>query len=63
LRHLVLEDSLGYSMHVSTRDDARVERFDALVSQFERGAIPRAQRGEWNFLPAAWHSTTTRPPR
>ncbi len=54
LRHVVLENSLGYSMHVATRDDVRVEGFAEIVAQFEHRAMPAAQNGRWNFLPAAW---------
>lgn len=54
LRHIVLQDSLGYSMHVPTRDDVRLPHFESIVERFERGDVPLNQRAVWDYVRNEW---------
>jgi len=54
LEHLILPESLGYSVHVATRADAASPGFERCVGAIEAGAVPAAQARSWNFLRDAW---------
>ena len=54
IRHIVLDDSLGCSMHVPTRDDVQIANFSDVLERFERGSIPTSQREVWDFALNEW---------
>lgn len=54
IRHSVLRNNLGYSMHVARREDVERPNFVRVVREFERSFLPREQAKNWNFVPSAW---------
>jgi hypothetical protein len=51
INHQVLDYHSGYSVHVYTRDYAKMERFDWIVSRIETGQLPLEQQiVEWNLV-------------
>ena len=55
VRHSVLPESSGFSLHIPTRHDASLPWFCEVVHAVEKGAIPRAQSSAgWDFAPSAW---------
>ena len=55
LQHLVLGDSLGFSLHVGRRSDVELPGFGEMVRRIESGRVPEAQ-DVWNFKASAWVS-------
>jgi hypothetical protein len=56
IRHEILPDSGGFSLHVPTREDAALPWFSEVVEAVEDGKTPDKQIGAgWNFTRAAWH--------
>lgn len=54
IRHSVLPNNLGYSMHVARQEDVESSGFIRVVSDFEKSVLPSGQDQHWNFLPSAW---------
>ena len=55
VRHVLLDHSLGFSVHVYDRRLSPQEWFDSVVRRIERGNLTRAQYDEgWNFARNAW---------
>jgi hypothetical protein len=54
LEHVILPETLGYSVHVATRADAARPGFERCVAGIEAGAVPAAQARSWNFRGEAW---------
>jgi len=55
IRHRVLPDRLGSSMHVSTRAEAAIAGMEKVSAAYERGEIPADQiRAGRNFDSSAW---------
>jgi hypothetical protein len=55
LRHVVLDNSVGFSVHVNDRCVSSWDRFGCVVRRIEIGNITRAQYDVgWNFTRAAW---------
>lgn len=59
IRHTLLDSSLGFSVHVYTREYAYAERLAGIISKIESGLIPDEQlvRGGWNLTLEAWPLT------
>jgi hypothetical protein len=57
LRHTILSNQLGFSLHAGKRTDVMQPGFENIVSHVERGNIPESQRlAGMDFDPAAWPS-------
>jgi hypothetical protein len=56
IRHRLLDSSLGFSVHVYTREYAHAERLGGIISKIESGLIPDEQlvQGGWNLTLEAW---------
>jgi len=55
LKRLILDRSLGCSIHVIDRRLSPSDWFEAIVKRIERGDLTRAQyETDWNFARAAW---------
>jgi hypothetical protein len=55
LRHVMLDNSLGYSIHVHDRRLSSWDPFAGVVQKIEIGELTEAQWNEgWNFARAAW---------
>ena len=55
LLHVVLDETMGFSMHVSSREQVAQGNFSEVVARVESGQVPEAQqRAGWDFVPAAW---------
>lgn len=57
LRHIILDEPLGYSLHVAARADAARRDFGERVTRIETGDLPERQRHSWNYLDSAWASS------
>ncbi len=56
LRHIVLDENSGFSMHIPTRNDASSPKFERVVVSVESAAIPWSQKvNGWNFTKEAWN--------
>jgi hypothetical protein len=57
----VLDETMGFSMHVSSREQVVQGNFPEVVARFESGQVPEAQlRAGWDFVPAAWEDHVSR---
>jgi hypothetical protein len=55
IRHGVLDNKLGFSIHVYSREYPRFEWFKNAVSMIESGAVPAEQEQMgWNLVLEAW---------
>ncbi|HUS10205.1 MAG TPA: hypothetical protein VMZ30_07045 [Pyrinomonadaceae bacterium] len=58
IRHALLDSSVGFSVHVYTREYAQVEYFGEVISKIESGLIPDEQMPYgWNLTLEVWPQT------
>lgn len=55
LRHCILNEQLGFSLHIPNRSSVMIPGFENIVSNVECGRVPESQRmSGMNFNPSKW---------